>query len=82
MVLQQLRHSSGVAVSRLGLIQDSLAGTECTMAGIRSDVSDFSASHELLTEKIAVLEARADAAVSDSTGLRGEDSALRSQLSE
>ena len=68
--------------SRLGLIQDSLAGMERTMAGIRFDVSDLSASHELLTERVATLEARVDAADSDSIGVCGEDSALRSQLSE
>ena len=56
-VLQQLRHSSDIVDSRLGLIQDSLAGMERTMAGIRSDVTDLSASHELLSERVAALEA-------------------------
>ena len=52
------------------------------MAGIRSDVSNLSAPHELLSERVAALEARMNAADSDSTGVCGEDSALRSQLSE
>ena len=33
-VMQQLRHSTGVVDSKLGLIQDSLAGIKRTMAGI------------------------------------------------
>ena len=52
------------------------------MAGIRSDGSDLSASHELLTKRVAALEARMYAADSHSTGVRGEDSALRTQLSK
>ena len=55
---------------------------ERTMAGIRSDFSDLSASHERLTERVAAVEARVDAADSGSTGVRVEDSALRSKLSE
>ena len=61
---------------------NSLAGIERPMTGIHSDFADFSASHELSTKRVATLEARVDAAASDSAGVRGEDSALRSQLSE
>ena len=81
-VMQQLKHSSGVANSKLGLIQDSLAGMECTMAGIRSSVADLSVSHQLLSETGAALEARVDAAYPDSPRARGERLALGSQLSE
>ena len=52
------------------------------MAGMRSNVADLLASHELRSEKVAALEARADGAGSDCTGMCGEGSALRSQLSE
>ena len=61
-VIQQLRHSSGVEDSRLGLILDLLAGIERNMAGIFSDVGDFSASRELLTERVTALAARVDVA--------------------
>ena len=49
------------------------------MAGNRFEVADLSASHELLSETLADLKAAAD---SDSTGVRGEGSVLRSQLSK
>ena len=53
------------------------------MAGIRSDVSDLSASQELLKERVGALEARVNDVDSNSTGVRGEDSALEGpQLSE
>ena len=81
-VLQQLRRSSNVVDSRLSLIQDSMAGMERTLAGIRSNVADLPASHELLTKRVTALEAKADAADSDSTRVRDEVAALRSQLSE
>ena len=71
-VMQQLRHFSGVVDSKLGLIQVSLAGMGRTMAGIRSDVADLSASRELLSETVAALEARVDAADLDSKGVRGK----------
>ena len=81
MILQQLRHSSSIVDSRLGLIQARCRewSAQCLVSVL---TSDFSASHELLTERVAVLEARVDAADSDSTGVRGKDSALRSQVSE
>ena len=81
-VMQQLRRSSSIADSKLGLIQDSLAGVERTMAGIRSDVAELSVSHQLLSERVAALEARADAAHPDSPGTRGEGLAMRSQFAE
>ena len=81
-VMQQLRRSSGIADSRLGLIQDSLAGVERTMGGIRSDVAELSMSHQLLSERVAALEARADDAHPDSLETHGESLAMRSQLAE
>ena len=79
--MQQHRYSSGVVNSRLSRIEDSVVGMERTMAGIHSDVADLSASHELLTERVAVLEARADIADSDSTRVRVQGFVVRSQLS-
>ena len=81
-VMQQLRRSSGIADSKLGLIQDWLAGVERTMAGIRSNVAELSVSHQLLSERVAALEARADAAHPDSPRTHGESLAMRSQLAK
>ena len=79
-VMQHLRSSSGIADSKLGLIQDSLAGVERTMAGICSDVAELSVSHQLLSERVAALEAQADAA--DSPGTRCASLTMRSQLAQ
>ena len=76
--MQQLRSSSGIADSKLGLIQDSLAGVERTMAGIRSDVAELSVSHQLLSERVAALEARVDAAQPDSPGTNCASLTMRS----
>ena len=81
-VMQQLKSSSGIADSRLGLIQDSLAGVERTMAAIRSDVAELSVSHQLLSERVAALEARADAVQPDSPGTHGASLTVRSQLAQ
>ena len=52
------------------------------MAGIRSDVAELSVSHQLLSERVAALEARADAAHPESPGTRGESLVTKAQLAE
>ena len=52
------------------------------MAGIRSDVAELSVSHQLLSERIAALEARADAPQPDSPGTHCASLTMRSQLTQ
>ena len=81
-VMQQLKQSSGVMDVRLGLIQESLTGMERTMCAIRADVADLSASHQLLSERVSALEARAELAPSNPHAMRENSLALNSRLSD
>ena len=81
-VMQQLKQSSGVMDAKLGLIQESLTGMERTMGAIRADVGDFSASHQLLSERVSALEARAELAHSDLHVFREDILALDLRLSD
>ena len=74
-VMQQLKRCSGIVDSRRGLIHDSLAGLEHSMAGILYDVAELSASDQLLSETVAAFGARENVARSD---FRNERRALRS----
>ena len=77
-----LKQSSGAMDVRLGLIQESLTGMERTMGAIRADVADLSASHQLLSERVSALEARAELAHSDPHAMREDSLALNSRLSD
>ena len=68
--------------ARLGLIQESLTGMERTMGAIRANVADLSASHQLLSERVSALEARAELAHSDPHVMREDSLALRFRLSD
>ena len=81
-VMQQLKQSSGAEDVRFGHIQESLSGMERTMGAIRADVADLSASHQLLSERVSALEARAELAHSDPHAMREDSLALNSRLSE
>ena len=52
------------------------------MAGIRSDVAELSVFRQLFSERVAALEARADAAQPDSPGTHGASLTVRSQLAQ
>ena len=81
-VMQQLKQSSGVMDAKLGLIQESLTRMERTMGAIRADVADLSASHQLLSERVSVLEARAELAHSDPHVMREDSLALNPRFSD
>ena len=81
-VMQQLKQSSDVMDVRLGLIQESLTAMERTMGAIRADVADLSASHQLLSERVFALEARAEHAHSDPHAMREDSLAMNSRLSD
>ena len=66
----------------MGLIQESLTGMERTMGAIRADVADLSASHQLLSERVSALQARAELAHSDPHVMREDSLALSSRLSD
>ena len=52
------------------------------MAVIRSDFAELSVSHQLLSERVTTLQARADAAYPDSPAGRGNSLASKFQLLE
>ena len=81
-VMHQLKQSSGVMDVRLDLIQESLTGMDRSMGAICADVADLSASHQLLSEKVYALEARAELAHSDPHVMREASIALYSRLSD